>query len=198
MYEIRSQTLNAHNTLKRAPIADLFPTFPALANFMLIIFTVQPIVDSHLKSKRMNVKVIMKVHGALVSLAVSFALVGAQALALPAVSTAASARQTNPAEKKISGAPPASLSAPSSPAARHLFPVRDEKGLLLSCIAPELDTNKDTDVFNNCSLAPGRTLDDVMHSFIKAFHQEQKQQAEDHAAVQKDSDEKATVKAAQK
>jgi hypothetical protein len=37
-----------------------------------------------------------------------------------------------------------------------------------------------------------------MHSFIKAFHQEQKQQAEDHAAVQKDSDEKATVKAAQK
>jgi hypothetical protein len=146
----------------------------------------------------MKVTVIMKLHGALVSLAVSFALVGAHALALPAVSTDASTRQTNQAERKISGAPPASLSVPSSPAARHLFPVRDEKGLLLSCIAPEMDTNKDTDVFNNCSLAPGRTLDDVMHSFIKAFHQEQKEQAEEHAGAQKDSDDKATEKAAQK
>jgi hypothetical protein len=37
-----------------------------------------------------------------------------------------------------------------------------------------------------------------MHSFIKAFHQEQKKQAEEHAGSQKDPDEKSTEKAAQK
>jgi len=155
-------------------------------------------VDSLLKSKRKKVKVTMKVHAALVYLAVSLALTVAQAAAFPTVYAIASNRQISQAEKKISDAPPATLSVPGSPAARHLFPVRDEKGLLLSCIAPEMDTNKDTDLFNNCSLAPGRTLDDVMHSFIKAFHQEQKQQAVDHAGSQKDSDEKSTEKAAQK
>ena len=140
----------------------------------------------------------MKVHAALVSLAVSFALAGAQAAASPTVSIAAGTRQTSQAQRKISDSPPSTLSGPESPAARHLFPVRDEKGLLLSCIAPEMDTNKDTDVFNNCSLAPGRTLDEVMHSFIKAFHQERNQQAEDHARAQKDSDEKDNEKAAHK
>ncbi len=140
----------------------------------------------------------MKTHAALVSLVIPLALAGAQAAALPTVSMAAGTRQASQAEKKISNTPPASLSVPNSPASRHLFPVRDEKGLLLTCIAPELDTNKDTDVFNNCSLAPGRTLDDVMHSFIKAFHQEQKQQAEDHAGAQKDSDENTTEKPEQK
>jgi hypothetical protein len=55
-------------------------------------------------------------------------------------------------------------------AASHLFPVKDAKGLLLTCIAPEIDTNPDTDLFNGCTLAPGRTLDDVMHTFIGAIH----------------------------
>jgi hypothetical protein len=182
----------------RRPIAELFTIHPALANFILIFFAIPPIVDARLKSKRKKVKVTMKVHVTLVSLVVSFALTGAQAASLPTVSIAANNRLTTQAEKKISDTPPAALSVPSSPAARHLFPVRDEKGLLLTCIAPEMDINKDTELFNNCSLAPGRTLDDVMHSFIKAFHQEQKQQAEDHAGSQKDSDEKATENAAQK
>jgi hypothetical protein len=155
-------------------------------------------VDLHPKSKRKKVKVIMKTLVALVSLAVPFALVGAQAAALPTVSIAASTRQASQAEKKISDAPPATLSVPDSPAARHLFPVRDEKGLLLTCIAPEMDTNKETDVFKNCSLAPGRTLDDVMHSFIKAFHQEQRQQAGEHAGAPKDSEDKASETSAQK
>ena len=155
-------------------------------------------MDARLKSKRKKVKVTMKVHAALVPLAVSFALTGAQAAALPTASTSASNAQISRTEKKISDTPPATLSVPGSPAARHLFPVRDEKGLLLTCIAPELDTNKDTDVFNNCSLAPGRTLDDVMHSFIKAFHQEQRWQAADHSDGQKEYDEKATAKSAQK
>jgi hypothetical protein len=155
-------------------------------------------VDSHPKSTRKKAKVIMKTLAALVSLAIPLALAGAQAAALPAVSTTQTTRQMNQTEKKISDTPPASLSASGSPEVRHLFPVRDEKGLLLTCIAPELDTNKDTDVFNNCSLAPGRTLDDVMHSFVKAFHQEQKRQAEEHAGSQKDPDGKSTEKAAQK
>jgi hypothetical protein len=164
----------------------------------LIFFAIPPIVDSHLKSKRKKVKVTMKVRMTLVSLAVSFALTGAQAAALHAVSATASNRQTSQAEKKISDTLPATLSVPKSPEARHLFPVRDEKGLLLTCIAPEIDTNKDTDVFNNCSLAPGRNLDEVMHSFIKAFHQEQKQKIEEQAGSPNDSDDKATEKAAQK
>ncbi len=153
------------------------------------------------QTRAKKVKVIMKVLGALVSVAVPLALAGTTAAAATAVTVpaiSASTKQTAQSEKKISDTPPATLSVPASPAARHLFPVRDEKGLLLTCIAPEMDTNKDTDVFNNCSLAPGRTLDDVMHSFIKAFHQEQKQQAEEHSESQKDSDDKATEKAAQK
>jgi hypothetical protein len=55
-------------------------------------------------------------------------------------------------------------------AASHLFPVNDAKGLLLTCIAPEIDTNPETDLFRDCTLAPGRTLDDVMHTFIGAIH----------------------------
>ena len=167
----------------------------------MIIFSVQPIVDVHRNRNRKKVKVIMKAILALVSLAVPFALAGVQAAAstvVPVSAIAASTRQAAQAEKKISNTPPAALSASNSPAARHLFPVRDEKGLLLTCIAPELDTNSETDIFNNCTLAPGRTLDDEMHSFIKAIHQEQRQQAEEHAGSQQDSDDKASVKAAQK
>jgi len=59
---------------------------------------------------------------------------------------------------------------PGSSQARHLFPVNDAKGLLLTCIAPEIDTNPETDLFRDCTLAPGRTLDDVMHTFIGAIH----------------------------
>jgi len=54
--------------------------------------------------------------------------------------------------------------------ASHLFPVNDSKGLLLTCTAPEIDTNPDTDVFRDCKLAPGRTLDDVMHTLVGAIH----------------------------
>ena len=140
----------------------------------------------------------MKTLAGLVSLAIPLALAVAHAAALPAVSSTQNTRQMNQAERKISDTPPASLSIPGSAETRHLFPVRDEKGLLLTCIAPEIETNKDTDLFKNCSLAPGRTLDDVMHSFIKAYHQERRQQAEEHAAADNGSDEKSTEKTAQK
>ena len=67
----------------------------------------------------------MKTFAALVSLVMPLALAGAQAAALPAVSTTESTRQMTQAEKKISGSPTPSLSASGSAQARHLFPVRD-------------------------------------------------------------------------
>jgi hypothetical protein len=134
----------------------------------------------------------MKVHAALLSLAVLFALAGAEAGASTGTKPA-SAR-----ENEVSKAPQATLSAPGLPAARHRFPVMDEKGLLLTCIAPEIETNSDTDEFKNCTLAPGRTLDDVMHTFVSAIHAEQRRQAEEHAGSEKDADEKSAQKTAQK
>jgi hypothetical protein len=73
--------------------------------------------------------------------------------------------------------PSLELSRTGSPARSHLFPVMDEKGLLLTCIAPEIDKNADTDIFTDCTLAPGRTLDDVMHSFVSTIHNEHNQQS---------------------
>ena len=73
--------------------------------------------------------------------------------------------------------PSPELSPAGSPARSHLFPVMDEKGLLLTCIAPEIDRNADTDIFTDCALAPGRTLDDVMHSFVSTIHYEHNQQS---------------------
>lgn len=140
----------------------------------------------------------MKVHAALVSLAVSFAFAGAQAAASTTVSASARASKTPQPATEISKATPAALSIAGSPIARHLFPVRDERGLLLTCIAPEMDTNSETDVFNNCTLAPGRTLDDVMHTFIKGIHGEQHQRMKEQAESHKDPDEKADGKSAQK
>ena len=76
--------------------------------------------------------------------------------------------------------------------------MNDEKGLLLTCVAPELDTNPDTDIFNSCTLAPGRTLDDVMHTFIQAIHFVQNEQAMERAEWYKDQKEESVVKPAQK
>jgi hypothetical protein len=61
-----------------------------------------------------------------------------------------------------------------------------------------METNSETDVFNNCTLAPGRTLDDVMHSFIRAIHQEQREQLKDQAGWHQNSEENAEQKNAQK
>jgi hypothetical protein len=71
------------------------------------------------------------------------------------------------------------LSSPGSPSRSRLFPVRDEKGLLLTCIAPQIDENPDTDIFSDCVLAPSRTLDDVMHAFVGAIHYEQNQRSKE-------------------
>jgi hypothetical protein len=133
----------------------------------------------------------MKVPAALLSLAVFVALAGATA------SASTSTKQDAAREKELSPVAPASLNYPDLPVVRHRYPVTDEKGLLLTCIAPEIETNSETDVFKNCALAPGRTLDDVMHTFVGAIHAEQRRQAEEHAA-EKRGDDKSSEKTAQK
>jgi hypothetical protein len=80
---------------------------------------------------------------------------------------------------------PATVRSPVAPHVRHLFPVNDTKGLLLTCIAPEIESNPNTDLFSNCALAPGRTLDDVMHTFIGAIHYIQNEEIQERAEQQK-------------
>ena len=80
----------------------------------------------------------------------------------------------------------------------RVFPVNDEKGLLLTCVAPEIATNPNTDVFEDCTLAPGRTLNEVMHSFVGAMHAEQKQHDQERADWEKAFDEKSGQTAASK
>jgi hypothetical protein len=70
--------------------------------------------------------------------------------------------------------------------------------LLLTCIAPEIDTNTDTDVFKSCALAPGRTLDEVMHTFVQGIHSEQSQHQQERDTWQKDLEEKAAQEPQQK
>jgi hypothetical protein len=140
----------------------------------------------------------MRSRAALVYLSLSIALASAHTTASATVSTSASDKRSSELAKEASQATPAALLAAHSSVTRQLFPVQDEKGLLLTCVAPEIETNKDTDVFRNCNLAPGRTLDDVMHSFIGAMHEEQRKQAREHAETNKDSDGESAAKAAQK
>ena len=104
---------------------------------------------------------------------VSFArLLAASTTTTPVVSAKNHAPE---APSQIFDAAPATVANSDHPLPSHLFPVRDMKGLLLTCIAPEIDTNPDTDLFKSCTLAPGRTLDDVMHTFIGAMHFLQKE-----------------------
>lgn len=115
----------------------------------------------------------MKPFPAMLSLGMASALLCSQVQAASAPSTVARATELPKISDEVSARTPSGLAHVGSPAERHVFPVVDEKGLLLTCIAPEMETNKDTDNFKNCALAPGRSLDDVMHSFIRAAHQQQ-------------------------
>jgi hypothetical protein len=90
----------------------------------------------------------------------------------------------------------ASEIAPAKPS--HLFTVNDAKGLVLTCIAPEIETNADTDLFKSCTLAPGRTLDDVMHIFVQGIHYEQSQHRKEREEMQKELEEETAQKSAQK
>ena len=88
-----------------------------------------------------------------------------------------------------------SATAPASP--DHLFTVNDVKGLLLTCTAPEIESNPDTDMFKSCSLAPGRTLDDAIHTFVQGIHYEQSEHEKERQEWQKTLAEKIAQKPAQ-
>ena len=138
----------------------------------------------------------MRKHLALLAIVVSIAFAAAQkAASAPAPALADQKTTSEPA------APTKLIKPAQTPASRprgHTFQVNDEKGLLLTCVAPELDTNPDTDVFKSCALAPGRTLDDVMHTFIGAIHFEQNQQAKERAEWYKELEERSAQKPTQK
>jgi hypothetical protein len=76
--------------------------------------------------------------------------------------------------------------------------VSDVKGLVVTCVAPEIDTNADTDLFKGCTLAPGRTLDDVMHTFIQGIHYEQSQHAREREEWQRYLEEESAQRTAHK
>ena len=62
---------------------------------------------------------------------------------------------------------PLATTAPSNTALN--FTVADANGLLLTCARQQVDT----DTFSGCTLAPGRTLDDLMTSIVRAIRKEQ-------------------------
>ena len=134
----------------------------------------------------------MKNRATFLTLVVSITLAAAQTAAsthpLSSVETK-KAPESATRTQRLKAAQPAE-SAPTSSQIPHLFPVNDSKGLLLTCTAPEIDTNADTDVFRDCTLAPGRTLDDVMHTFIGAIHYVQNQRSKEHPDCINDREEK--------
>lgn len=66
----------------------------------------------------------------------------------------------------------------------------------MTCIAPEIDKNADTDIFTDCALAPGRTLDDVMHAFVSTIHYEHNQRSQEqtkgNTGAETETDQKGT------
>ena len=136
----------------------------------------------------------MNRHAASLPLAVCIALVTAQASASVPAATSSGAKTPGPAPQTLSPKPAPAV--PANPS--HFYTVNDEKGLVLTCVAPELDANPDTVLFKNCTLAPGRTLDDVMHTFIQGIHYEQSQHEKEREEWLRDLDEKAAQKPPQK
>ena len=138
----------------------------------------------------------MRNHLALLAIAVSITFSAAQSSAstqAPVSVGATSSGEAATQAKLLKATPVAASTAGSSPRGTT-FQVNDEKGLLLTCIAPQIETNPDTDLFNGCTLAPGRTLDDVMHTFIGAIHFVQNQQMKERSEWKKDLEEKPAPK----
>ena len=140
----------------------------------------------------------MKGHAVLLPLAVFITFAVAQTSASTAVPTLLGTKTPDPAAQTQSlKSTRAATSATSSPNPSHLFTVTDVKGLLLTCIAPEMDGNPDTDVFKSCTLAPGRTLDDAIHTFVQGIHYEQTQHQKEREEWQKSLEEKTAQKSAE-
>ena len=141
----------------------------------------------------------MRKYAALLAIVVSVTFAAARAAASPLSPAAGGVKSSSePATPtKLVAATPAPA-ANSHPAGDHAFQVNDAKGLLLSCVAPQIDTDPDTDIFNSCALAPGRTLDDVMHTFIQAIHFVQNKQVKERAECEKSHEGESVLKPAQK
>jgi len=91
-------------------------------------------------------------------------------LAFSAAQMAASTGSAPPLKAVPAGSlkpAPAVVAAPSNTALN--FTVADAKGLLLTCAKQQVDTS----TFSGCTLAPGRTLDDLMTSIVQAIRAEQ-------------------------
>ena len=91
-------------------------------------------------------------------------------LAFSAAQMAASTGSAQPVKAVPAGTlkpVPTPVAPPSNTALN--FTVADAKGLLLTCAQQQLDTN----TFSGCTLAPGRTLDDLMTSIVRAIRAEQ-------------------------
>jgi hypothetical protein len=142
----------------------------------------------------------MNKHGYLLPLFVFITLAAAQAVASTTPKTVVREKKASDpaAQSQILKPAPVAASAPDSRPRGQSFQVNDVKGLLLTCTAPALETDPDTDIFNSCTLAPGRTLDDVMHTFIQAIHLEQDQRTRERAEWNKSLDDKSAQKSAQK
>jgi hypothetical protein len=143
---------------------------------------------------------IVRNHGSLLAVAVSITFSAAQLAASTQASASMGAKKSveSATQAKLLKATPVAASA-SDPSHRgNTFQVNDEKGLLLTCIAPQINTNPDTDIFNSCALAPGRTLDDVMHTFIGALHLVQNEQTKERAEWYKSLEDKSTQRSSQK
>jgi hypothetical protein len=142
----------------------------------------------------------MRQYAALLVIAISIAFTGAKTHASPLAPAAGVVKSSSePATPtKLVAATPAPASDSHPPAGNHAFQVNDVKGLLLSCVAPQIDTDPDTDLFNSCALAPGRTLDDVMHTFIQAIHFVQNKQVKERAECEKSHEDESVLKPAQK
>jgi len=144
--------------------------------------------------------VMMRKPAPLAAIVVSITFAAAHTGASPLAPTAGSAKTSSgPAtQTRPFAATPARESGSRPPAGDHTFKVNDVKGLLLTCIAPQIDTNPDTDLFDSCALAPGRTLDDVMHTFIQGIHFMQNEQAKERAEWNKSHEEDLIPKPAEK
>ncbi|MGA9671177.1 MAG: hypothetical protein WBQ94_18350 [Terracidiphilus sp.] len=136
-------------------------------------------------------------HGGLLALAVCLTFAGTQAAASAASLPSMATKKISEPDGKLTRN--TQTSASSAPVHKsHLFPVNDEKGLLLTCTAPDIETNAETDLFEDCTLAPGRTLNDVVHSFVGAMHSEERQRAQERTEWFKNLDEKASQTAGKK
>jgi hypothetical protein len=141
----------------------------------------------------------MNRHSALLLLAVFITFATAQAGASAPAPTSSGSKTHGSALQAQFHQPAPAVASTASPAnPSHFYTVNDVKGPVLTCIAPELDTNADTDLFKSCSLAPGRTLEDVMHTFIQGIHYEQSQFEKEREEWQRDLEEKAAQRPAQK